>query len=192
MVMRSSAQPRDARSLVNWTENTGCIARAETAYLARKDDLVGLGASTRDPFNALLEAPIEDAMIWTKKRLGMVSTQGIREAMKQAKKKRSKRASMLADLILTLDPYTHQGPPSRQTADVDVQIFSNRLMLSLVRLMMVTGLILLLFAPVLLLMTLKTPAQRIGVCFSSCSVFIVVVSVVFRPKAVEVIMAGAA
>ncbi|KAJ4394316.1 hypothetical protein N0V93_003533 [Gnomoniopsis smithogilvyi] len=154
MVVRSPGKSRDITSLKNWTENTACIARDETAYLSCKEDLLSLGDNSMDPFNSILEGPIEDTIIWTKKQTGI-------------------------------------GPKNRISEDSDVHIFSRELITGFARFTIATVLILLLFAPMLLLLSVESTMKQLSISFASCVIFIAIVSSLFRTKAVEVLMAAA-
>lgn len=72
--MRLASRNRDVRSLENWTDNSGCLAREETAYLSQKDDLMALSTASTDYADCILEAFVEDAIIWTKRMTRLVST----------------------------------------------------------------------------------------------------------------------
>ena len=63
MLHIDSARPRDIESLQNWINGTGCIARAETSYLARQQDLVSLGRQ-RDNAVQQLETWVEDKLVF--------------------------------------------------------------------------------------------------------------------------------
>ncbi|KAK3369492.1 hypothetical protein B0T24DRAFT_708119 [Lasiosphaeria ovina] len=56
---------RDVTSLRDWdwVDESGSLARVETAYLLHGRDLMAVGASTKELPN-LLQHPVEDAMIW--------------------------------------------------------------------------------------------------------------------------------
>lgn len=56
------AKPRDIRSLQNWLNGTGCIAREETAYLTHDQELVSLAVSG-DSALQQLEVWVEDKLI---------------------------------------------------------------------------------------------------------------------------------
>lgn len=71
MALRASPKCRDILSMQNWVENTGCLSRAETAYLWKEDDLI-LGGYAADDTERTLEGPIEDAIIRFRKFLRMV------------------------------------------------------------------------------------------------------------------------
>lgn len=56
------AEQRDITSLQNWVDARGCLARDETAYLSREDELVSL-APLADSAIQQLEAWVEDRLI---------------------------------------------------------------------------------------------------------------------------------
>ncbi|KAK7946894.1 uncharacterized protein PG986_011215, partial [Apiospora aurea] len=58
----SPARPRDVKSLQNWVEGTGCIAREESAYLMHYEELMTLGPKG-DSAIQQLEAWVEDKCI---------------------------------------------------------------------------------------------------------------------------------
>ena len=62
MMSSGPANPRDAVSLQNWLEETGCITREETAYLRNGSDLVSLGSSG-DLAVKNLEDWVEDRLV---------------------------------------------------------------------------------------------------------------------------------
>jgi len=62
MLSFGSAEGRDVRSLQNWLDGTGCLAREETAYLAHSRELVSL-APAGDNAVLQLEAWVEDKLI---------------------------------------------------------------------------------------------------------------------------------
>ena len=66
------ASVRDIGSIQNWIEGTGCVAREETAFLEREDDLVNL-ASPRDYAIASLEPVIETIVMYLCKWFKRVS-----------------------------------------------------------------------------------------------------------------------
>jgi hypothetical protein len=39
MLTLNSAEPKDIRSLINWLDGNGCLAREEAAYLRHHEDL---------------------------------------------------------------------------------------------------------------------------------------------------------
>lgn len=43
-----NADPRDISSISNWIEGTGCIARAESGFLEKEDDMANLSGSLDD------------------------------------------------------------------------------------------------------------------------------------------------
>jgi hypothetical protein len=62
---------RDIRSLRNWAQGTASLARQETSYLERRDDLVNLTGSADDAITRM-EVKVEDCAFWLKTRLGRV------------------------------------------------------------------------------------------------------------------------
>jgi hypothetical protein len=62
MLSFGPAQQRDIKSLQNWLDNTGYLAREERAYLAHHRDLVSL-APMGDSAIVQLEAWVEDKFI---------------------------------------------------------------------------------------------------------------------------------
>ncbi|XTI82344.1 hypothetical protein V2W45_1228407 [Cenococcum geophilum] len=62
MLSFGSAQRRDVKSLQNWLDGTGCLAREETAYLAHHRELASL-APVADSAVIQLEAWVEDKLI---------------------------------------------------------------------------------------------------------------------------------
>ncbi|KAK3936714.1 hypothetical protein QBC46DRAFT_461337 [Diplogelasinospora grovesii] len=62
MLSFGSAEGRDVRSLQNWLDGTGCLAREETAYLTHSRDLVSL-APAGDNAVLQLETWVEDKLI---------------------------------------------------------------------------------------------------------------------------------
>jgi len=71
MLSYSSPQLRDVTSLENWIERTACLARDETAYLARKDDLLSI-TTPNDDLLVGLEQLCENGVIAVCKLLKMV------------------------------------------------------------------------------------------------------------------------
>jgi hypothetical protein len=63
MLGLNSAKRTDIRSLVNWLEGNGCIARKETSYLMQSGDLCSI-SSARDNALSQLEDWVEAKMIW--------------------------------------------------------------------------------------------------------------------------------
>jgi hypothetical protein len=57
-----AAKPRDVLSLQNWVNGNACLAREETAYLARCNELLSV-ASSDDGAVTRLEAWVEDNLI---------------------------------------------------------------------------------------------------------------------------------
>jgi len=55
------ARPRNTSNLRNWINGNGCLAREETAYLERSDELAGV-ASTDDTVITWLETLVEDSL----------------------------------------------------------------------------------------------------------------------------------
>jgi hypothetical protein len=45
VVQLPNAAQRDVKSIKNWIEGTGCIARAESEFLDRQDDMVNLAGT---------------------------------------------------------------------------------------------------------------------------------------------------
>jgi hypothetical protein len=66
------APERDIGSIQNWIEGTGCIARDESAFLEKENDLFNL-ASPRDYAIANLEPVIETIVMYFCKWLKKVS-----------------------------------------------------------------------------------------------------------------------
>jgi hypothetical protein len=62
MLSFGSAEGRDVRSLQNWLDGTGCLAREETAYLTHSRDLVSL-APAGDNAVLQVETWVEDKLI---------------------------------------------------------------------------------------------------------------------------------
>lgn len=62
MLSFGNAQRRDVKSLQNWLDGTGCLAREETAYLAHHRELASL-APVADSAVIQLEAWVEDKLI---------------------------------------------------------------------------------------------------------------------------------
>ncbi|KAI3326575.1 hypothetical protein HD806DRAFT_487626 [Xylariaceae sp. AK1471] len=87
MLSFNFAQPRDVESLQNWLDNTGCLAREESAYLTRHRELVSL-APAGDNAMVQLEAWVEgkDIRLWPDFQKGRT---GMREVSHQADRCRS-------------------------------------------------------------------------------------------------------
>jgi len=66
-----AAQRRDVLNLHRWVDGNGCIARAETAYLAHCEDLFRV-ASSGDSLVAWLEALVEDGCVCLSQFFGKV------------------------------------------------------------------------------------------------------------------------
>jgi hypothetical protein len=66
-----AASDRDVVNLQNWVDGNGCIAREETAYLARAGDLLSV-VSPDDNAVAWLGALVEDSCVYFRKRFGQV------------------------------------------------------------------------------------------------------------------------
>jgi len=62
MLSFGCAQRRDVKSLQNWLDGTGCLAREETAYLTHQKELVSL-APAADNAVTQLEAWVEDKLV---------------------------------------------------------------------------------------------------------------------------------
>jgi len=65
------ASHRNVVNLQNWVGGNGCIAREETAYLARAEDLLSV-VSPDDNAVAWLEALVEDRRVYCRERFGQV------------------------------------------------------------------------------------------------------------------------
>lgn len=57
-----AASPRDVSNLRNWVDGNACLARQETAYLTRDEDLLTV-APSRDRSVMNVEAWVEDCLI---------------------------------------------------------------------------------------------------------------------------------
>jgi hypothetical protein len=62
MLSFEAAKPRDVLSLQNWVNGNACLAREETAYLTRCNELLSV-ASLGDGAVSWLEAKVEDILI---------------------------------------------------------------------------------------------------------------------------------
>lgn len=62
MLNLDAARPRDAQSLRNWLNGTGCLAREESAYLAHDQELASL-VKFSDTALQQLEVWLEDKLI---------------------------------------------------------------------------------------------------------------------------------
>ncbi len=60
-------------SLQNWIKGNGCVAREETAYLARSEELASV-ADTDDTVMTWLETIVEDSLTRLRRCLRMVGT----------------------------------------------------------------------------------------------------------------------
>ena len=67
----ADASRRDVASLQNWVDGNGCIARQETAYLARAEDLLSV-ASAGDGATTWLEVLVEGCRILLHGYIGQV------------------------------------------------------------------------------------------------------------------------
>lgn len=56
----------------NWLENSACVARSETQYLSIDSDLMTIGQFTTGEIPDVLQAPLEDALIWASRWIKMV------------------------------------------------------------------------------------------------------------------------
>jgi hypothetical protein len=66
-----SALDRDVVNLQNWVDGNGCIAREETAYLARAEDLLRV-VSPDDNAVTWLGALVADSRVYFRERFGQV------------------------------------------------------------------------------------------------------------------------
>ncbi len=71
MLGYEAAPHRDVVSLQNWVDGNGCIAREETAYLARTEDLLCVG-SPDDNAVAWLGALVEECRVYFRERFNRV------------------------------------------------------------------------------------------------------------------------
>lgn len=71
----STAPARPVSTLRNWIEGTGCVARAETAYLEHGEDLVSL-ATPEDNIVTWLETLAEYASLYFQKQSEPENPQG--------------------------------------------------------------------------------------------------------------------
>lgn len=62
MLSFEAANPRDVLSLQNWVNGNACLAREETAYLTRCNELLSV-ASSNDGAVSWIEAWVEDSLI---------------------------------------------------------------------------------------------------------------------------------
>jgi hypothetical protein len=62
MLNLDAAKARDIKSLQNWSNGTGCIAREETAYLTHSKELASL-APVRDSALLKMEIWVEYALV---------------------------------------------------------------------------------------------------------------------------------
>jgi hypothetical protein len=73
MLKFNAAKPRDILSLQNWVNGSACLAREETAYLTRGDDLF-CSASPNESCIKATEDWLEDNIIHFYKGFRKVST----------------------------------------------------------------------------------------------------------------------
>ena len=66
-----AASHRDVMNLQNWVDGNGCIAREETAYLTRADDLLSV-TPPDDSAVPWLESLVEDSHVYFRERFGKV------------------------------------------------------------------------------------------------------------------------
>jgi hypothetical protein len=62
MLSYGRAQKRDIKSLQNWLDGTGCLAREEMAYLTHQEELASLAPVTDNAITQL-EAWVEDKLV---------------------------------------------------------------------------------------------------------------------------------
>jgi len=72
MLGYSSPQSNDVISLENWIESTASLAREETAYLQRRDDLLSI-APSKDDTLAWFELIVERILVAFYRSIGNVS-----------------------------------------------------------------------------------------------------------------------
>lgn len=100
-------------------------------------------------------------------------------------------SSLTTTEIGTLTTHDLQGPQQRVSADPDVHIFSRSLILGLSRFTIAIIMILVLFAPIPLLLSVDSTQKRLGVTFACAVAFVAVLSVLLRTTALELFVAGA-
>lgn len=67
-----TARPRNVSSLRNWINGNGCVAREETAYLARSEELANV-VDSDDTVMTWLETLVEDSLTRLRRCLRQVS-----------------------------------------------------------------------------------------------------------------------
>jgi hypothetical protein len=162
------AQTRDITSLNNWVENTGCLAREETAYLTHYKELVSL-APAGDSTMMQFETWVEDKVIRFWPKFDKV------------------RASLRHQLGLT----SEQSCNSNISKDPNVYIYSGGLIQHIARALLLLLITFLLLGPVVICNIVSTTAGRIIVVTAFTIFFLVIVCGLTKSNTLNLILTGA-
>ncbi|KAF2495500.1 hypothetical protein BU16DRAFT_561784 [Lophium mytilinum] len=154
---------RDIANLENWIDSTGCLARQETAYLGKGEDLATLASPADRALNAF-EGPIEGFLIWI--------------------------ATKFNKVWLPLES-ENASPRLQVSRDPNVHIFSSALVARLGRFLVASLLVLLLLIPVIIVNAIDSVALRLLVIAISSTIFIIVLSMLTKARTGEIFVAGA-
>jgi hypothetical protein len=169
-----AAEPRDILSLQNWVDGNACLAREETAYLARCNELLSV-ASSDDGALAQIEAWMEDYLIRFCSgfcKVGICSPEG----------------HILPDAGLPRKQNRCRGI----SRDPNVYIFSDSLIRKAARTLMACLILILLLVPVVICRALASITTRMVVITIATILFIATLSGLTKARTVETFTAGAA
>ena len=161
-----AASHRDRLNLQNWVDGNSCIAREETAYLARTEDLVSV------------VSPDDSAVIW----LGSLAEDGrvyFRECFG--------RVRIHTRHILT----KLKHPQPNVSRDPNVHIFPVSSITQAARILMTPFIIVLLLMPVIICSFVNSLTARLVVITIATTSFMIVLSGLTKTRTVELAVAGA-
>lgn len=181
------APMRDIDSIQNWFAGNGCIAREESAFLEREDDLLNL-ASSRDYAIARLEPLIELITMFLCKLLKKVKPTHNLPSL------RPNGHALLKSHAVSRFPLTkesQQYPQRKVSRDDHVFVLTGSAITIATRSVIAWFIIVLLFVPIIALSAVTHLAARMGVALASTAIFVVAASALTRANTVEVLTSGA-
>ena len=171
MLSLEAASSRDVSSLQNWLDGNGCLARQETAYLSRYDDLL-TAASPGDQSVTSLEAWVEVTLVNVYRYLRKVRT-----STPQANCRRALTRRQPLSHEISRDPHVH--------------IFSGSSITTAARVLVACVTVALLLAPSIICITSDSITTRILVIIMATILFIAVLACLARARTVDMFVAGA-
>lgn len=162
-----SPESQHVLSLQNWLQGNACIAREESRFLGHSEDLFTF-SQPNDGVVSWLERMVSASLAF----LGMVSASPARSTDGYAQQQYQRSRPNLSR-----DPHVHIFPKP----------YTHRV----ARALLAPSILCLLLAPVAICSALESPRARLAVVVAAASIFVMALSLLTKPKTVELAVAGA-